>query len=420
MDLIKLLSNQDDDIKRENANVDANAPMGIMLKIGSETTKELALNNFIEPKIANMHRSGDIHIHDLDFYPITFNCCQLNLTHLLENGFHTGHGFIRSPNSIITASYLTCIALQSNQNDMYGGQSIPTFEYSLAPYVAKTFIKHFLDAVAFYNERGGPDIDLDLVERNLNSFYSAMGTLYTLKDDEHVGVISWNAYKYAVKKTERDTYQAMEALIHNLNTMQSRAGAQTPFSSINYGTGTTWEQRLIIKSILLATDAGLGHHETPIFPVQIFKVKDGINSKDGDPNYDLFKLAQKVTANRLFPNFSFLDATYNVDKYDPNNPDTEIAIMGCRTRVYDNHYCPDKQIVTGRGNISFTTINLPRLAINSKGNTDKFFDSLRTLMYDIKGQLLSRFELIAQKKVYNFPFLMGHSWVKAHGLIATN
>lgn len=419
MDLIKLLSNRDDDIKRENANVDANAPMGIMLKIGSETTKELALNNFIEPEIADMHRRGDIHIHDLDFYPITFNCCQLNLTHLLENGFHTGHGFIRSPNSITTASYLTCIALQSNQNDMYGGQSIPTFEYSLAPYVAKTFIKHFLDAIAFYNERGddGHDIDLDLVERNLNTFYDVFGTLYTLKDDEHVGVISWNAYNHAVKKTEKDTYQAMEALIHNLNTMQSRAGAQTPFSSINYGTGTTWEQRLIIKSVLLATDAGLGHHETPIFPVQIFKVKDGINSKDGDPNYDLFKLAQKVTANRLFPNFSFLDATYNVDKYDANNPDTEIAIMGCRTRVYDNHYCPDKQIVTGRGNISFTTINLPRLAINSKGDQDKFFDDLRNLMYKIQGQLLSRFELIAQKKVYNFPFLMGQgTWLDSYKL----
>ena len=302
---------------------------------------------------------------------------------------------------------------------MYGGQSIPTFEYSLAPYVAKTFIKHFLDAIAFYNERGddGHDIDLDLVERNLNTFYDVFGTLYTLKDDEHVGVISWNAYNYAVKKTEKDTYQAMEALIHNLNTMQSRAGAQTPFSSINYGTGTTWEQRLIIKSVLLATDAGLGHHETPIFPVQIFKVKDGINSKDGDPNYDLFKLAQKVTANRLFPNFSFLDATYNVDKYDPDDPNTEIAIMGCRTRVYDNHYCPDKQIVTGRGNISFTTINLPRLAINSKGDHDKFFDNLRNLMYKIQGQLLSRFELIAQKKVYNFPFLMGQgTWLDSYKL----
>lgn len=415
MDLVKLLSNQDDNIKRENANINADAPMGIMLKVGSETVKELSLNKFIAPEIAQLHRNGDIHIHDLDFYPITFNCCQINLNYLLEHGFHTGHGYIRSPSNILTASYLTCIALQSNQNDMYGGQSIPTFEYDLAPYVAKSFIKHLIMLVKFDNERTGEDDErlYDAHKKLFNKYleYKTVNCDEFRKYLEPFGVDD-GIFKTALKLTERDTYQAMEALIHNLNTMQSRAGAQTPFSSINYGTGTTWEQRLVIKAVLNATDAGLGNHETPIFPVQVFKVKDGINTKEGDPNYDLLQLACKVTAKRLFPNFSFLDATYNIDKYKPGKPETELAVMGCRTRVFENHV--GDEIVTGRGNLSFTTINLPRLAIEYK---DDFYAALCLLMCKVEKQLLNRFELIAKKKVYNFPFLMGQGvWLDSEKL----
>lgn len=413
MDLVKLLSNQDDNIKRENANINADAPMGIMLKVGSETVKELALNNFIAPEIAELHRNGDVHIHDLDFYPITFNCCQINLNYLLKHGFHTGHGYIRSPSNILTASYLTCIALQSNQNDMYGGQSIPTFEYDLAPYVAKSFIKHLITLIKFDNERAGKDAEY-LNNKSLFKKYLEYKTVNCNDFKEYLKSfgVDDGIFKTALAFTERDTHQAMEALIHNLNTMQSRAGAQTPFSSINYGTGTTWEQRLVIKAVLNATDAGLGNHETPIFPVQVFKLKDGINTKTCDPNYDLFQLACKVTAKRLFPNFSFLDATYNINKYKPGKPETELAVMGCRTRVYENHF--GDEIVTGRGNLSFTTINLPRLAIEHKNN---FFTHLKSLMYKVQEQLLSRFNLIAQKKVYNFPFLMGQGvWLDSEKL----
>lgn len=412
MDLVKLLSNQDDNIKRENANINADAPMGIMLKVGSETVKELSLNNFIAPEIAQLHRNGDIHIHDLDFYPITFNCCQINLNYLLKHGFHTGHGYIRSPSNILTASYLTCIVLQSNQNDMYGGQSIPTFEYDLAPYVAKSFIKHLIMLVKFDNERTGDRL-YDAHKKLFNKYleYKTVNCDEFRKYLDPFGVDD-GIFKTALKLTERDTYQAMEALIHNLNTMQSRAGAQTPFSSINYGTGTTWEQRLVIKAVLNATDAGLGNHETPIFPVQVFKVKDGINTKEGDPNYDLLQLACKVTAKRLFPNFSFLDASYNIDKYKPGKPETELAVMGCRTRVFENHV--GDEIVTGRGNLSFTTINLPRLAIEYK---EDFYAALCLLMCKVEKQLLNRFELIAKKKVYNFPFLMGQGvWLDSEKL----
>ena len=413
MDLVKLLSNQDDNSKRENANINADAPMGIMLKVGSETVKELALNNFIAPEIAQLHRNGDIHIHDLDFYPITFNCCQINLNYLLKHGFHTGHGYIRSPSNILTASYLTCIALQSNQNDMYGGQSIPTFEYDLAPYVAKSFIKHLITLIKFDNERAGKD-NRCLCPKDLFKKYLECRTVNCDEFKQYLksSSVDDGIFKTALAFTERDTYQAMEALIHNLNTMQSRAGAQTPFSSINYGTGTTWEQRLVIKAVLNATDAGLGNHETPIFPVQVFKVKDGVNTKAGDPNYDLFRLACQVSAKRLFPNFSFLDATYNINKYKPGKPETELAVMGCRTRVYENHV--GDEIVTGRGNLSFTTINLPRLAIEHKNN---FFIHLKNVMYKVQEQLLSRFNLIAQKKVYNFPFLMSQGvWLDSEKL----
>ena len=227
------------------------------------------------------------------------------------------------------------------------------------------------------------------------------------------------AYKNSLKETDRATYQALEALIHNLNTMNSRAGAQTPFSSINYGTDTSIEGRLVIKNILLAEEAGLGNGETPIFPIHIFKIKEGVNFDPDDPNYDLFKLACRVSAKRLFPNFSFIDAPFNLQYYKEGNPDTEIAYMGCRTRVIGNAYDPTREIVTGRGNLSFTTINLPRLGIKAQRNIGAFFDSLDELMDLCIDQLMHRFKIQCSKRVRNYPFLMGQGiWLDSEKLTA--
>ncbi|MBQ8181113.1 MAG: anaerobic ribonucleoside triphosphate reductase, partial [Ruminococcus sp.] len=236
-------------------------------------------------------------------------------------------------------------------------------------------------------------------------------------DAETVKKIQAFAIKNAEKETDRAAYQAMEALIHNLNTMNSRAGAQTPFSSINYGTDTSPEGRMVIKNVLLAQEKGLGNGETPIFPIHIFKIKDGVNYNPTDPNYDLFKLACRVSAKRLFPNFSFIDAPYNLKYYKDGNPDTEIAYMGCRTRVIGNTYDPTREIVTGRGNLSFTSINLPRLAIKADHNVGQFFDMLDNMMDLAIEQLKHRFEIQCQKRVRNFPFLMGQGiWIDSDKL----
>lgn len=235
--------------------------------------------------------------------------------------------------------------------------------------------------------------------------------------DEIIEKIQKFALKQAEVETDRATYQAMEALVHNLNTMNSRAGAQIPFSSINYGTDTSPEGRMVIKNVLLATEAGLGNGETPIFPIHIFKVKDGLNYNEGDPNYDLFKLACRVSAKRLFPNFSFIDAPYNLQYYKPGDYNTEIAYMGCRTRVIGNVYDPTREIVTGRGNLSFTSINLPRLGILAGGDIVKFFEMLEDRMNLVIDQLLYRFKIQSQKKVKNYPFLMGQGiWIDSEKL----
>ena len=235
--------------------------------------------------------------------------------------------------------------------------------------------------------------------------------------DEIIEKIQKFALKQAEVETDRATYQAMEALVHNLNTMNSRAGAQIPFSSINYGTDTSPEGRMVIKNVLLATEAGLGNGETPIFPIHIFKVKDGLNYNEGDPNYDLFKLACRVSAKRLFPNFSFIDAPYNLQYYKPGDYNTEIAYMGCRTRVIGNVYDPTREIVTGRGNLSFTSINLPRLGILAGGDIVKFFEMLEDRMNLVVDQLLYRFKIQSQKKVKNYPFLMGQGiWIDSEKL----
>lgn len=424
-------STEDMDLKRENANIDANAPMGLMLRFGSEGSKDYVTRYVLRPEHAMLHTKGDIHIHDLDFYLLTINCCQIALKDLFKRGFSTGHGFIREPQSIHTAAALCCIAIQSNQNDMHGGQSIPMFEYDLAPYVARSYIKHLCSVI---NISLREDFDLEDFREFCRNLYDKENTLLSEHCQEIIGEQVKNILKEkgaedntgelqryilleGFKLTERETYQAMEALIHNLNSMQSRAGAQVPFSSVNYGTGTTAEQRMIMKNMLLATDAGLGGGETPIFPVQIFKVKDGINTKEGDPNYDLFKLACKVSAKRLFPNFSFLDAPYNLKYYKPGHPETEVALMGCRTRVVSNYYDKTREIIPGRGNLSFTSINLPRLGLEAHGSESKFFESLDKMVNVVFDQLLDRFKIISRKHVYNYPFLMGQGiWMDSDRL----
>ncbi len=427
-------SAEDNDLKRENANIDGDTAMGTMLKYGSVGAKEFNEMYVLEPEHSKAHIEGDIHIHDLDFYTLTTTCTQIDLTKLFENGFSTGHGYLRTPNEIQSYAALACIAIQSNQNDQHGGQSLPKFDYDMAQGVKKTFRHRYRDNIGRGLALLGGVKDSQNVAKKLAEMLDEQGLEPTLANDNgyqeaeaqflvnfcdarDVSRIQAFAYKSSVKETDRATYQAMEALIHNLNTMNSRAGAQTPFSSINYGTDTSIEGRMVIKNILLAEEAGLGNGETPIFPIHIFKVKQGVNFDQGDPNYDLFKLACRVSAKRLFPNFSFIDAPYNLQYYKEGNPDTEIAYMGCRTRVIGNANDPSREIVTGRGNLSFTTINLPRLGIKAQRNIGTFFDSLDEMMDLCIAQLMHRFRIQCQKKVKNFPFLMGQGiWMDSEKL----
>ena len=428
---------KENDLKRENANIDGDTAMGTMLKYGSVGAKEFYEMYVLDPKHAKAHAEGFIHIHDLDFYTLTTTCTQIDLTKLFNKGFSTGHGFLRTPNDISSYAALACIAIQSNQNDQHGGQSIPKFDYDMAVGVKKTFAHRYRDnihrALALeanlsdsfeiakkINEKIKEEMGIEPTLANDNGYMEAEKEyLLAFTDEKTANKIQQFAYKTSVKETDRATYQAMEALIHNLNTMNSRAGAQTPFSSINYGTDTTIEGRMVIKNVLLAQEAGLGNGETPIFPIHIFKVKEGVNYNPTDPNYDLFKLACRVSAKRLFPNFSFIDAPFNLQYYKPGNPDTEIAYMGCRTRVIGNVYDPTREIVTGRGNLSFTTINLPRLGILADGNVGAFFDSLDEYMDLCIDQLMHRFRIQASKKVKNYPFLMGQGiWLDSDKLSA--
>ena len=428
-------SAKESDIKRENANIDGDTAMGTMLKYGSVSAKEYYEMYVLNPKHAKAHREGDIHIHDLDFYTLTTTCAQIDLKKLFTNGFSTGHGYLREPNDISSYSALACIAIQSNQNDQHGGQSIPTFDYAMADGIKKTYKARYTQNIArslslicgVENEHEIANsivneikekYDLIPVLAGNNGYQEKEAELLAqYADTDTVAKIQAFAIKNAEKETDRAAYQAMEALIHNLNTMNSRAGAQTPFSSINYGTDTSPEGRMIIKNVLLAQEKGLGNGETPIFPIHIFKIKDGINYNPTDPNYDLFKLACRVSAKRLFPNFSFIDAPYNLKYYKDGNPDTEIAYMGCRTRVIGNTYDPSREIVTGRGNLSFTSINLPRLAIKADHNVGQFFDMLDNMMDLAIEQLKHRFEIQCQKRVRNFPFLMGQGiWIDSDKL----
>ena len=427
----------DSDIKRDNANIDGDTAMGTMLKYGSEGAKDYYQKYILTDEQAKAHREGDIHIHDMDFYTLTTTCCQIDLTQLFKGGFSTGHGFLREPNSIQSYSALACIAIQSNQNDQHGGQSIPNFDYGLAPGVAKTYRTLYRDNLhkALCLLVPQREWNREAIEAYLRAAQEQSGTAPVLDNppqwqqalhavlaqdgieealiQQALGFAAQSAYQ----ETDRSTYQAMEALVHNLNTMHSRAGAQTPFSSINYGMDTSSEGRMVIRNILLATEAGLGMGETPIFPIHIFRVKEGVNYNPGEPNYDLFQLACRVSAKRLFPNFSFLDAPFNLQYYKPGHPETEIAYMGCRTRVMGNVYDRERETTFGRGNLSFTSINLPRIAIKSNHNIEWFFEELQRKMDLVCNQLLDRFKIQSSKKVRNFPFLMGQGvWMDSETL----
>ena len=426
----------DSDIKRENANINGDTAMGSMLKFGSEGAKQFYDMFVLNPDHARAHREGDIHIHDLDFLTLTTTCCQIDIRKLFKGGFSTGHGTLREPNDISSYAALCCIAIQSNQNDQHGGQSVVNFDYGMADGVKKTFVRLYRQnlarALMLLSGLEDPESELKGViagigeKQDLQPTLEGCGDYFAAErlalaprfgEEAEIQKAQEFAHYRAVKETDRATYQAMEALIHNLNTMHSRAGAQTPFSSINYGMDTSPEGRMVMKNIMLATEAGLGGGETPIFPIHIFKVKEGINFNDGEPNYDLFKLACRVSAKRLFPNFSFIDAPYNLQYYKPGHPETEIAYMGCRTRVIGNHYDPTREIVNGRGNLSFTSINLPRLAIKAKGDIEVFFEDLDRKMDLVIDQLNERFEIMANKTMRNFPFLMGEGvWIDSEKL----
>ena len=425
------------DMKRDNANIDGNTAMGSMLQIGSAGAKAYNEMYLLRPEHAKAYREGDIHIHDFDFYSLTTTCCQIDILKLFHGGFSTGHGYLREPNSIQSYAALAAIAIQSNQNDQHGGQSIPNFDYGMAEGVAKTYRKAYIrrlkealeDMLDLDDEMDSVTALVSDAEKvcgekvrmeNCAAFDETVAAALTEKyqlTTRQVETLITRARKRAWAKTDRDTKQAMEGFVHNLNTMHSRAGAQTPFSSINYGTDTTPEGRMVIRNILLALDAGLGHGETCIFPIHIFKVKEGVNYNEGDPNYDLFRLSCKVSAKRLFPNYTFLDAPFNLQYYVPGRPETEVATMGCRTRVMGNVYDPTRQIAYSRGNLSFTSINLPRLAIESRGDEKVFYEKLQNMLELVAQQLLDRFEIQANKHIYNYPFLMGQGvWLDSDKL----
>ena len=426
---------KDNDTKRENANIDGDTAMGTMLKYGSEGAKQFYEMFVLKPEHAQAHRDGDIHIHDMDFLTLTTTCCQIDIEKLFRGGFSTGHGFLREPNDIQSYAALACIAIQSNQNDQHGGQSIPDFDYGMAGGVRKTYRKLYWTNMGkmlnlLFDIEDGVEktksIGAEIMEKHDvfpvladDNGYKEIEKAFLREviDEKFIDKLQKKATKYANEEIKRATYQAMEAFVHNLNTMHSRAGAQIPFSSINYGTDTSPEGRMIIENILLATEAGLGNGETAIFPIHIFKLKEGVNYNPEDPNYDMFKLACRVSAKRLFPNFSFIDAPFNLQYYKEGDPNTEAAYMGCRTRIIGNHYDPSREVVGGRGNLSFTSVNLPRIGIKAHGDIDWFFEELERKVDLCIDQLMERYKIQASKKVKNYPFLMGQGiWLDSDKL----
>ncbi|SEN76559.1 ribonucleoside-triphosphate reductase class III catalytic subunit [Mesobacillus persicus] len=366
----EIVSNSNQDLTLENANVDGRSPLGQMNKFASESAKAYAKEYLLSNEALEAMDDNFIHIHDLDFMATgTTTCAQIPLGKILKNGFNTGHGYMREPKTISSAMALAAIIFQSNQNQQHGGQSFQAFDFDLAPYVNKTFEKE-LDTLKSY--------DLPISEERMKE-------------------IAWD-------ETDKQCYQASEAFIHNLNTMHSRSGGQVPFTSINYGTDTSKEGRMIIKNILLATKKGLGNGETPIFPIQIFKMKKGFNFYEADPNYDLYQLGLETTAKRLFPNFSFIDAPFNYEFYREGEPDTEVAYMGCRTRIMANRH--GEQTSIERGNLSFTSLNLVKIALISN-SVSEFYKTLEKYTNVVIRQLYDRMCFQSEKSAKDFSFLYG-------------
>lgn len=390
----------DTDVMTENANQNSDTPSGLMYKLASETSKENTVMCLLSREVRNAIEGNYIHIHDMDYYPTkSLTCLQHPLDKILNHGFRAGHGSSRPAKRIETAAMLACISLETVQNEMHGGQAIPAFDFYLAPYVRKTFIEE-LDKIG---EARGRDYS------NLHNYQF---------DDYIVVEDAFSPVQMAINYTVDRVHQAMESFVHNMNTIHSRGGNQVVFSSINYGTDTSPEGRCIIRELLNTTYRGVGNGETPIFPIQIWKLKKGVSAEPGDPNYDLLQLAYKVTAKRFFPNFINLDAPFNQhEKWDIDDPNRfmyECATMGCRTRVFENRH--GEKTSVGRGNLSFTTVNLVRLALLSNKDEEKFFELLGKYVDIAIVQLHQR--LTYQKKALKkqFPLLMSGMWNGSEGL----
>jgi len=425
----------DMDSKRENANIDTNAPMGIMLKLGTETSKTYAKYFSMPKDFTEMHSEHWAHIHDLDFSQITFNCLQMDFLKLIHGGFNTGHGAIREGGSVRAYASLACVAIQSSQNDMFGGQSINCWDWAMAEGIRKSFRKAVREQMRqwlFFIDKGYGKEDMNTIVDNIDfevcHYTDSTNKSYSkdmLEGPKQILIAlqQWDCsleeatkiYILSCESVAEETHQAMEAAIHNFNSLHSRAGGQVPFSSINYGMDTSPEGRLATRETLNAIDAGMGYGETPIFPISVFQLRTGVNYNPGDPNYDLFKQAMKVSAKRLFPNFCSLDSSFNSPYYKEGDYNSFVATMGCRTRVMSNVNGPEES--GSRGNFAFVTLNLPKLAIESKGDIDEFFRLFDKYIKLSKKYLEYRRSIIEKKKVKNFPFLMGqHIWMDSEKL----
>lgn len=394
-----IISGEDQAIMTENANMNANTPSGLMYKLASETSKECTTELLLSEEARMAIKENYIHVHDLDYYPTkSLTCLQHPLDKILKNGFRAGHGASRPAKRIETATMLACISMETVQNEMHGGQAFPAFDFYLAPYVRMTLIEELDKASEFTG-------------RDYSEYYDMELDDYEVKD-------SSNPIQIAINHTVERVHQAMESFVHNANTIHSRGGNQVVFSSINYGTDTSAEGRCVIRELLNTTYQGVGNGETPIFPIQIWKLKKGVSAEPGDRNYDLLKLAYKVTAKRFFPNFINLDAPFNVhEKWDINDPERykyECATMGCRTRVFDNRNGERTSI--GRGNLSFTSINLVRMALESNGDIDAFFSLLDRYTNIAIDQLLDRYEYQRTGLKKSFPLLMSGMWAGSENL----
>lgn len=396
---LSIVTGENKEVLTENANMNSDTPSGMMYKLASETSKEFTTKYLLTDEAREAVAGNYIHIHDLDYYPTkSLTCLQHPLDKILENGFHAGHGSSRPAKRIETATMLACISMETIQNEMHGGQAFPAFDFYLAPYVRATYVEE-LDKIS------------EVTGRDYSCYYDEQFKDYVVSDSCHPVAV-------AMTNTVNRVHQAMESFVHNANTIHSRGGNQVVFSSINYGTDTSAEGRCVIRELLNTTIRGVGNGETPIFPIQIWKLKKGVSAEKGDPNYDLLQLAFKCTAKRFFPNFINLDAPFNQhEKWDVNDPKRymyECATMGCRTRVFDNR-CGERTPV-GRGNLSFTTVNLVRLALESEGDIDLFFRLLDEYTQIAINQLVARYEYQRTAAKKQFPLLMSGMWEGSEAL----